>query len=203
MHQLKPKLVPVEEVTTSPVLREALRHFDLIDASNIFQRRASVMRSPPKFLCGAFCSTLRVASQEIVRGAERRDERAQCRGCKLYLLLPRMLLFRPPRGGNIPKQRLVDRFTAFSQGDWELLLRESEGCDAAGCQGFQRRRRNQIDTPERRADRTQSLIMMGEVSAGRQALEGAPLVSGTRHTLETHSSSTRPRWHMRWTRISS
>ena len=131
-------VVPVEEVTISLVLRDALRYLDLDDVSNIFQRRASVMRSPPKFLCGAFRSAMRVALQEIVRGAERRDERAQCRGWKLFLLLPRMLLF------NIPKQRLVDRFTAFSQGDWELLLRESEGCDGAASQGFQRRRRNQI-----------------------------------------------------------
>ena len=69
---------------------------------------------------------LRVAFQEIVRGAERRDERVQCRSWKLFLLLPRMLLFRP--------------------GDWELLLRESEGCDGAARRGFQRRRRNKIDT---------------------------------------------------------
>ena len=127
------------------------------------------MRSPPKFLCGAFRSAMRVALQEIVRGAERRDERAQCRGWKLFLLLPRT------RGGNISKQRLIDRFTGFSQGDWELLLRESEGRDGAASRGFQRRRRNQIDTPERRADRAQSLIMMGEVFAGRQALEGSTI----------------------------
>ena len=65
-------VVPVEEVTISPVLRDALRYLDLVDVSNIFQRRASVMRSPPKFLCGAFRSAMRVALQEIVRGAERR-----------------------------------------------------------------------------------------------------------------------------------
>ena len=63
-------------------------------------------------------------------------------------------------------------------------MRESEGCDGAASQGFQRRRRNHVDTPERRADRAQSLIMMGEVSAGRRALEGAPLAPGTRHTLD-------------------
>ena len=210
-------VAPVEEVTISPVLRDAFRYLDIVDVSNIFQRRASVMRSPPKFLCGAFRPAVRVALQEIVRGAERVDERAQCRGWKLFLLLPRMLLFRPPRGGNIPKQRLVDRFTAFSQGDSELLLRESEGCDGAASRGFQRRRRNQIDTPERRADRAQSLIMIGEVSAGRQALEGAPLAHALWTSCKiqcggqplhmprcpTHSSTTGPRWHLRWTRISS
>ena len=119
-----------------------------------------------------------------------------------------------------PKQRFVDRFTAFSQGDSELLLRESEGCDGAASRGFQRRRRNQIDTPERRADRAQSLIMMGEVSAGRQALEGAPLAPAHSGPVARSSAAANHSicpvarrtpappgrdgiCHLRWTRISS
>ena len=47
-----------------------------------------------------------------------------------------------------------------------------------------RKRRTQTDTPERRADRAQSLVMMGEVSAGRHALEGAPLAPGIQRTLD-------------------
>ena len=125
-----------------------------------------------------------MALLEIVKGAERRDEGIQCRGWKLFLLLPRMLLFRPPRGGNIPKQRLVERFASFSRGEWEQLLIQSAGCDEAAAQRFQRRRRTHVDTPERRADRAQSSIMMGEVSSGRHALEGAPLAPGTQRTLE-------------------
>ena len=49
---------------------------------------------------------------------------------------------------------------------------------------FQRKWRTQTDTPERRADRAQSLVVMGEVSAGRHALEGAPLAPGTQRTLD-------------------
>ena len=41
-----------------------------------------------------------------------------------------------------------------------------------------------MDTPERRAERAESLVLMGEVSAGRQALEGAPLAPGTQLTLD-------------------
>ena len=37
----------------------------------------------------------------------------------------------------------------------------------------------QTDTPERRADRAQSLVLVGEVSGGRHALEGAPLAAHT------------------------
>ena len=56
--------------------------------------------------------------------------------------------------------------------------------EAAACKGFQRRRRAQTDTRERRAERAESLVFMGEVSAGRHALEGAPLAPGTQRTLD-------------------
>ena len=87
-------------------------------------------------------------------------------------------------GGLIPKQQLQNRFSLFSRGEWEQLLLQSEECVAVASKAFQRKRRTQTDTPERRADRAQFLVMMGEVSAGRQALEGAPLAPGTQRTLD-------------------
>ena len=69
------QVVPsVEEFIVSPAIRDALLGLDTLDVGNIFRRRPFVMRSPPKFLCGAFRSALRVALLEIVKGAERRDE---------------------------------------------------------------------------------------------------------------------------------
>ena len=53
--------------------------------------------------------------------------------------------FRRPRGGLIPKQQLQNR---------QLLL-QSEECVAMASKAFQRKRRTQTDTPERRADRAQ------------------------------------------------
>ena len=44
------------------------------------------------------------------------------------MLLPRMLWYRPPRGGNIPKNKLVSRFADFSAGRWDVLIRASEVC---------------------------------------------------------------------------
>ena len=88
--ELSAVVAAVEEVTMSLALRDAFRFLDLVDVSNIFQRQASVMRCPPKFICGAFRSAVSVALQEIVRVAASRDE--QCRGWKLFLQLQRMLL---------------------------------------------------------------------------------------------------------------
>ena len=50
-----------------------------------------VMKSPPKFVRGACFAAMRIALQEIVEGSEARNVDRQCRGWKLFLLLPRML----------------------------------------------------------------------------------------------------------------
>ena len=70
---------------------------------------------------------------------------------------------------------------------------QSEECVAAASKAFQRKRKTQTDTPERRADRAESLVVMGEVSAGCHASEGAPLAPGTqlrdpvRHPTSAHA----------------
>ena len=166
----------VDDIVVGRAVREAIRGLDALDISSIFSRRASVMRSPPKFLSGAFRSAMRVALHEIVTGTERHDESVQCRGWKLFMLLPRLLLFRLPRGGNISKLQLLERFSAFSRGEW----------DSCCCNPKIATKQHPEDSTDdvlltltvQIAELTgpsHSLIMMGEVSAGRQALEGAPL----------------------------
>ena len=80
------------------------------------------MKSPPKFLRGAYRFAIRVALTEADQGIAAGDEVRLCRAWKLLLLLPRMLLHRPARAGLIPKEKLKERFNFFSQGRWEDLL---------------------------------------------------------------------------------
>ena len=47
---------------------------------------------------------VKVALEEIMAGVSRRNEFQQVRAWKLLLLLPRMLLHRPPRGVQIGKR---------------------------------------------------------------------------------------------------
>ena len=97
-----------------------------------------------------------------------------CRAWKLFLLLPRMLLHRPPRGGFIPKCQLLERFARFSR---ELLLASQTSSEDARRAQF-RRSRTATDSIERRAERAFCLAQLGELSSARQALEGdavAPL----------------------------
>ena len=109
----------------------------------------------------------------------------QERGWKLFLLIPRLLLHRPPRGGLVPKSKLVQRFDDFARGDWEKLFQSSDKCDEEASRAYTRKRRRQKpeDDITRRAARALALVQMGELSAGRQALEGADLAPGNMETL--------------------
>ena len=80
----------------------------------MFDRRAPVMKNVPHFLCGAFRNCLRLAMEEACQRDPVRCER----GWKLFMLMPRMLLHRPPGGGNIPRHKLQERFDAFGRGQW-------------------------------------------------------------------------------------
>ena len=43
----------------------------------------------------------------------------------------KVLLFKPPRGGKVSKNALLDRFTKFAQGQWLHLLTQSVAASAA------------------------------------------------------------------------
>ena len=165
------------QVEVGPRIREAFRSLDEVDVRHLFTMRAFLMKSPPKFVRGAYCSAMRIALQEIVEGSEAQNEERQCRGWKLFLLLPRMLLFRPPRGGLIPKPRLLDRFAMFAMGQWTQLLILSRESSEDARKVAMRRRRTQVDSLEKRSERAQILVLMGEVSAGRRALDGAAIAA--------------------------
>ena len=181
-----PEPEPIREADharVTPAIREGLRSLDHVDLVHLFSIRAVVMKSPPKFVRGAYRAAMRIALEEIVFGHQAQNEDRQSRGWKLFVLLPRMLLFRPPRGGLIPKQRVLDRFTEFARGSWTELLISSRECSEAARKGSIRRRRTQTDSLEKRSERAQMLILMGEVSAGRRALDGAAVAPGTQDTL--------------------
>ena len=100
------------------------------------------------------------------------------------MLLPRMLLNRPRRGGHIPRRQLVNRFRRFQEGEWIQLLSEGQECAAqAHRSSVRRRRRHRSDDVRDRASRALRLAQLGELSAARQALEGAQLAPGDLTTL--------------------
>ena len=99
------------------------------------------------------------------------------------MLLPRMLLQRPGRGGVVPKKKIQERLTAFAAGQWAELVRESMVSAEQGSEAMRRKRRREGDNLVKRAARAEKLVHLGELSAGRQALEGAEVAPGTLRTL--------------------
>ena len=73
-----------------------------------FQERASVVKSIPRFLRGPFRIAMRCAIEEIMVGVRSQNVDHEENGWRFFLLLPRMLLHKPARGGGIPKHKLME-----------------------------------------------------------------------------------------------
>ena len=71
------------------------------------------MRSVPFVMRGAFSAVLRVALEEIVLGVEVHGETRTFRVWKLLLFLPKMLLFRPARGGLVSRKQFEAQVRRF------------------------------------------------------------------------------------------
>ena len=155
---------------------------DDVDLTQVFEVPAMVMKSIPKFMRGAFRGALKLSLQEIQRGSTANNSVVEARGWKLFFLLPRLLLFRPPRGGLIPKGRLQERLARFAAGDWEALLLSSLEASMQGVTASRRRRRRHVDDMASRVSRATGLANLGELSRARQALEGDALAPGDEST---------------------
>ena len=123
---------------------------DVVQLCDAFEQRGCLRQNVPRFLRGPFRRALRVALEEILKGARTNDTVTEERGWKLFLMLPRMLLHRPGRGRMVSKRKLVARFEMFVRGE----------CNPR-----------------------QALVYLGELSAARQALEGAEVAPGSIETL--------------------
>ena len=174
--------VQVEDVVpprvAPAVIREVFRSLDDVNLVHVCSHRAVVMQNIPRCIRGPYA--LRKALEEmIVRGDEVRRER----GWKLFLLLPRLLLFRHARGGLISKKKLEERLVDFVQGEWLSLLASRSCADMAATRQRRRRRGRGPNNVEKRAAPAHTFVQLGELSSARQALERADLAPGNNKTL--------------------
>ena len=135
----------------------------MVDLSRVFARREAVMKGVPRILWGSFHIALKLALEELAAGSVANDRLRQERGWKLFLVLPRMLLHRPPRGGLLGKDKLLDRFQKFSAGQWADLLRASENCSKQAVVASRRRGRRQESGLDKRVSRALHLVQLGEL----------------------------------------
>ena len=187
--------VEMAEIQSAPAaVRDALRFLDAVDLSEVFSRRAVVMKSVPHCVRGPFRTAMRIILQEIVTGHQTSDAVRQERAWKAFMLLPRLLLHRPCRGGLVSRDQLKARFEAFTRGEWAPLLERSrQFAEEGAVMSHRRRRRNNRNDVQHKAARALTFVQLVELSAGRHALEGAELAPGTQATLaELTNNERRP-----------
>ena len=112
--------VEVPPMIERPVrgLQGAFASLDGVDLKDRFKFRACVMRTVLYFMKGAFRLGLRAALEEVLAGFTQRSDVRMARGWKLFMLLPRMMLHKPPRGGGVPRKKLEERVQLFQNGQW-------------------------------------------------------------------------------------
>ena len=126
-----------------------LAQLDGFHVTEIFERRAHVMRVVPHFMRAAFSSAMKAACEGILSGFSAGDLIRQERAWKLLCLLPRMLLCRPRRGGHVPKKELEHRLAMFISGNWQGLVSHSIHMSQQASQNLVRRgRHHNSDTLE-------------------------------------------------------
>ena len=157
------------------------------DLSTELKRRVYTLQSAPPQIRGALRQALR-AGLELVRDAPEQDT-----GWKLFLLAPRMLLFRERGQARVSPQELAKRVELLSQDRWdELLCQAAQAAQAAPRQQHSRAPpQTRSGGPataadleaQRRAERAVALVHLGELSAARAALDATPLAPATNETL--------------------
>ena len=174
------------QARTSPAALPAmLPHLRSIDLAAELGNRVYTFQSPPRQLRGLLRNAMRVALEAILDGAGTDTE---LDGWKLFVLAPRMLLFRAPGAARVPLAELARRERLFCEGKWVQLLVESaaaarESTEASAAPGRGRPADGSADDVRRRADRAAALAHMGELSAAAQALTASPLAPATSATL--------------------
>ena len=98
-------LQPVEEELNEDLLftpqtramSNGFEGLDEVSLGEVFEVRAQVMKTVPNVMKGVFRGGLKMSLEEILKGHAKSDSVKEIRGWKLFFLLPRLLLFRPPQ----------------------------------------------------------------------------------------------------------
>ena len=162
-------------------------HLEVLQALDLeaeLRNRVYTFQSAPRQLRRLLRNAFRVGLEHI------RDAPTQAQastGWKLFLLAPRMLLYRAPGAGQVPPEELRRREKVFLAGQWLDLLREAASAAQQPPRTQGRATTTQGDEEEedlrRRAERAGALAHLGELSAAAKALTALPLAPTTRDTL--------------------
>ena len=137
------------------------------------------MRTFHHSMKGTFRLGLRVALEEALVGFSQRSDVRMARGWNLFMLLPRMMLHKPPRGDGVPSKKLEERANcsrmASGRSCWREVFPVTSTPTTCPHEGVDTRR-----TALRREQNDPEILSTSvELSAARIALEGAQVAPGT------------------------
>lgn len=159
----------VQQPTHAPHLVAVNLHTEL-------RRRVLTLQAPPAPLRGALKAALREGLERI------RHDPASPDGWALFLLAPRMLLYRQQGENKIAVEELHRRVTALAAGHHQQLL--DEAAAAATRNNSPTSRKKARDELQARAERAAALAQLGELSAASSALTAPPLAPANATTVE-------------------
>ena len=94
--------VPVEDPTNGEVqarkISVGLQSLDEVDVREVFKIRPIAMKNVPPFIRSCLKSAMTLACKTIAQVRMVSNVDLETQGWRLFLLLPRMLLYRPPGG---------------------------------------------------------------------------------------------------------
>ena len=128
-------------------LRLGLASLDSVHLQSACRERTFTLQSSPARARGALRTAMRTGLRLVVHPTSPDDE---VRGWKLFVLAPRMLLYRSPGEARVPPTELDRRVELFRAGRWNELLREASAAAAAPPS----RQRGDPGTDEARAHRS-------------------------------------------------
>ena len=165
----------------SAAIRAALRALDAVDLSECLSRKVLVLQSPPPFAKGQLRLALGLALEAIEDAGH--DAVALSRAWALWLLVPRMLLFRLPGQRVLRKPEWRDRVSALNAGRWAHLLAQANLAGATVSASEAAPPAASPPSADRRAERATSLVRLGELSTTSSALVAGPLAPLSEATL--------------------
>ena len=133
-------IAKVPETVVTRATQAAFLSLDSVDLTVMFKTRANVMRSPPKFLRGAYKSAIR-GFLRVGSWGSRPERSTEVQSMEVVRLVAQNALIQPPRGGLVAKSKMVERFKFFSDGRWEDLLLLSRDSAMVMVQALGQRRR--------------------------------------------------------------
>ena len=173
--------VPVSSLAFGAAARAVLVAMDSVDLEDEFLTRVCVIQCVPAFLRGLYRASMRFVLIEEDRAREASDTVALLGSCSSSCLVCCFTVLR--EAATFPSAGFSSGSLILPQVDGPICWRKVGILTTqASVASRRRRRRPQGDDVRRRADRAEALVQMGELSAGRAALEGASLVPGSETT---------------------